>query len=146
MAGPVRTPPRFVPTLTTVVEPSSLLAPAPAEGNAVSSETPLAPPAESPLAFHSAAEEQAALMPDAMVSEADAFRFEEGLLHRVLQRIDLSLEARLTDTVSAAVQQQLDAMLPRLRDEIEGVLRELVVEALARELAENTGSTTGQRT
>ncbi|MEJ8850728.1 hypothetical protein [Variovorax rhizosphaerae] len=101
---------------------------------------------ESPLAFHSTSEEQAALMPAAMVSHADAFEFEEGLVQRVLERIDLNLEARLTDTVSAAVQQQLDAMLPRLRSEIESVLRELVVDALARELAENTGSTTGQRT
>jgi len=62
-------------------------------------------------------------------------------VHRVLQRIDLSLEERLSDTVSAAVQQQLDDMIPRLRDEIETVLRELVSEALARELSDNTGST-----
>jgi hypothetical protein len=72
---------------------------------------------------------------------ADAFQFEEQLVHRVLQRIDLSLEERLSDTVSAAVQQQLDDMMPRLRDEIEAVLRELVSEALARELSDNTGST-----
>ncbi|WP_345944658.1 hypothetical protein [Variovorax sp. dw_954] len=135
-----------MPTLTTVVEPSSLLSAVAADATPAAPEMPPARLPESPLAFHSASEERAALMPTAMVSDADAFRFEEGLLHRVLQRIDLSLEARLTDTVSAAVQQQLDAMLPRLRDEIEGVLRELVVEALARELAENTGSTTGQRT
>ncbi|RYE64324.1 MAG: hypothetical protein EOO79_09885 [Oxalobacteraceae bacterium] len=77
------------------------------------------------------------------LSDDDAFRFEEGLVHRVLQRVDLSLEARLTDAVSAAVQQQLDTMLPRLREEIETVLRGLVVEALAQELGENTGSATG---
>ena len=138
MASHTRTPPRFVPTLTTVVEPSSL-------PEAAQSLAPAADP-ESHLAFHSPAEEEAALMPTAMVSDAHAFQFEEGLLHRVLQRIDLSLEARLTDAVSAAVEQQLDVMLPRLRGEIESVLRELVVEALARELAENTGSTTGLRT
>ncbi|MEJ8853582.1 hypothetical protein WKW79_03330 [Variovorax robiniae] len=155
MAGPTRTPPRFVPTLTTVVEPSSLLESVPAEAvlavpampPASTAESPPAPAAESAMAFHSAAEEQAALRPTSVVVDDEAtFRFEEGLLHRVLQRIDLSLEARLTDTVSAAVQQQLDAMLPRLRAEIEGVLRELVVDALARELAENPGSTTGQST
>ena len=61
-------------------------------------------------------------------------------MHRVLQRVDLSLEERLTDAVSAAVQQQLDVMLPRLRSEIERVLRGLVVEALSRELSESTGS------
>jgi hypothetical protein len=80
---------------------------------------------------------QMALPPSA---EAVAFRLEEELLHRVLQRIDLSLEERLTDTVSAAVQQQLDVMLPRLRGEIEQVLRALVVEALSLELSESTGS------
>ena len=147
MAGNSRTPPRFVPTLTTVVEPSPLLPPAqvvaPVAKPEVTAAAEPAPVTESQLAFRSPAEERAALMPTAMVSEDEAFRFEEGLLHRVLQRIDLSLEARLTDAVSAAVQQQLDAMLPRLRAEIESVLRELVVEALARELAENTGSTTG---
>jgi len=41
----------------------------------------------------------------------------------------------------AAVQQQLDAMVPRLREEIEAVLRALVIEAMAAELSENTGST-----
>ena len=61
-------------------------------------------------------------------------------MHRVLQRIDLSLEERLSDAVSAAVQQQLDAMVPHLRNEIEGVLRSLVVEALSKELSDNTGS------
>lgn len=79
----------------------------------------------------------------AALTDADAFHIEEDLLHRVLQRIDLSLEERLTEAVSAAVQQQLDAMLPRLRGEIETVLRSLVVEALARELSENTGSAPG---
>jgi hypothetical protein len=142
MAGS-RIPPRFVPTLTTVVEPSSLQSPVPAETALAVPAMPPAQAIESPQAFHSAAEERAALLP---VSDDEAFRFEEGLLHRVLQRIDLSLEARLTDTVSAAVQQQLDAMMPRLRGEIESVLRELVVDALARELAENPGSMAGQRT
>ncbi len=74
------------------------------------------------------------------LSDADAFGLEEQLMHRVLQRIDLSLEERLSDAVSAAVQQQLDAMVPRLRSEIEGVLRSLVVEALSKELSDNTGS------
>ena len=55
------------------------------------------------------------------------FRPSKGsLMHRVLQRVDLSLEARLSDAVSAAVQQQLDAMVPHLAHEIETVLRTLV--------------------
>lgn len=75
------------------------------------------------------------------LSEADAFNLEEELLHRVLQRVDLSLEERLTDVISATVQQQLDAMVPRLRSQVETVLRQLVEEAMALELSENPGST-----
>ena len=81
------------------------------------------------------------MSPQARLSEADAFRLEEQLLHRVLQRVDLSLEERVSDAVSAAVQQHLDTMIPGLRTEIEAVLRALVSEALARELSENLGST-----
>ncbi|MBT2299912.1 hypothetical protein J7E70_05490 [Variovorax paradoxus] len=126
-----RTPPRFVPTLTTVLE----LPPEPAPGaEPVPAPEPVAPPAPEPS-------QAVALDPQALLSEADAFRLEEQLLHRVLQRIDLSLEERLSDAVSAAVQQQLDSMIPRLRGEIETVLRALVSDALAQELSDNTGST-----
>lgn len=139
-----RTPPRFVPTLTTVVElPPDL----PTSENMIDDlgfdalgvpASPL-PAVLPPLPSHdfSSPAGHTAMQ----VSEEDAFRLEEQLLHRVLQRVDLSLEERLTDTVSAAVQRQLDAMLPRLRSEIEGVLRALVIEALAQELSENPGST-----
>lgn len=129
MAGSLRTPPRFVPTLTTVVEePPARAAPALPEAlAAVPTDRPVQPVA------------QAALLPLAQ-TDWDAFHLEEQLLHRVMQRIDLSLEERLTDTVSAAVQQQLDSMLPQLRAEIEQVLRAVVVEALAQELSEDAGS------
>ncbi len=128
-----RTPPRFVPTLTTVLE----LPPEPAPGAEPVPELvpePVAPAVPAPA-------QAVALDPQALLSEAEAFRLEEQLLHRVLQRIDLSLEERLSDAVSAAVQQQLDAMIPRLRGEIETVLRALVSDALAQELSDNTGST-----
>ncbi len=128
MASNLRTPPRFVPTLTTVLE----LPPEPATVDAgsyalVSGDPP--PAVADTIAIH-----------PGQFSDADAFRLEEQLLHRVLQRVDLSLEERLSDVVSAAVQQQLDAMVPRLRHEIEAALRSLVVESLARELSDNTGS------
>lgn len=139
MTSPLRTPPRFVPTLTAVVEL--------AEPEQAPPEPPAATPAaESQVALSGPEEERAILAPMRAISDEDAFRFEEALVHRVLQRVDLSLEARLTDTVSAAVQQQLDSMLPRLREEIETVLRGLVVEALAQELSENTGENTGSAT
>lgn len=122
-----RTPPRFVPTLTTVLE-------VPAES------VPASQPVSEPVVAADPSQ-AVALGPQALLSEADAFRVEEHLLHRVLQRVDLSLEERLSDTVSAAVQQQLDSMIPRLRDEIETVLRELVSEALAQELSDTPGTT-----
>jgi phytoene dehydrogenase-like protein len=135
MAGPPRTPPRFVPTLTTVLE----LPPHPPPA---ADETPAPPEAEPSVPAPAVAPAEAvALSPQAQVSEIEAFRMEEQLLHRVLQRIDLSLEEQLSDAVSAAVQQHLDTMIPRLRDEIEVVLRTLVSEALARELSETPGST-----
>jgi hypothetical protein len=128
-----RTPPRFVPTLTTVLELPPEPAPT-AEPTPEPVPVPVAPAMPEPS-------QAVALDTQALLSEADAFRLEEQLLHRVLQRIDLSLEERLSDAVSAAVQQQLDAMIPRLRGEIEAVLRVLVSDALARELSDNTGST-----
>lgn len=130
-----RTPPRFVPTLTTVFEPSPETPPV-SPALIAPSDTPTAPPAT--VAEPSGA---VALSPEARISEAEAFRLEEQLLHRVLQRVDLSLEERVSDAVSAAVQHHLDTMIPGLRREIEAVLRELVSESLARELSENPGST-----
>ncbi|AMM26284.1 hypothetical protein [Variovorax sp. PAMC 28711] len=126
MASNLRVPPRFVPTLTAVLE----VPPEPVEEPAT--DDLAATPEPVPI-------DMVAIRPG-QLSDDDAFRLEEQLLHRVLQRIDLQLEERLSDTVSAAVQQQLDAMLPRLRGEIESVLRTLVIESLAQELSENTGS------
>lgn len=138
MDGPARVPPRFVPTLTAVVDP---LRPDEAPP-AVQQEAPPPPPAEPASAPVEAAAPAAAPASMVALDDADAFRLEEELLHRVLQRIDLSLEERLTEVVSAAVQRQLDAMVPQLRGEIEAVLRALVIEALARELPGNTESQT----
>jgi hypothetical protein len=146
-----RTPPRFVPTLTTVLElpaePVSAGEPAPEPAfeldgvTAAPAPAPALVPAPAPAPAPALDPAQAvALSRHAMLSEADVFQLEEQLVHRVLQRIDLSLEERLSDTVSAAVQQQLDSMIPILRGEIETVLRELVSEALAQELSDDTGS------
>lgn len=130
MASTLRTPPRFVPTLTTVLEMPAEPAAAEASHGASNAPTPQPDPASA-----------VALPPAAQFSQAEIVSLEEQLLHRVLQRVDLSLEERLSDTVSAAIQHQLDAMVPRLRNEIEAVLRALVIEAMAAELSENTGST-----
>eukprot|EP01036_Dinobryon_divergens_P009472 gene9472-12661_t len=117
MASNLRTPPRFVPTLTTVLE--------------IPAEPAVPEPQAAVQATQPDPESTMALPPAAQLSQAEIVSLEEQLLHRVLQRVDLSLEERLSDTVSAAVQHQLDAMVPRLRNEIEAVLRALVIEAMA---------------
>lgn len=125
MASSLRTPPRFVPTLTTVIEPVPEAVDAPASTAAV-------PPSIDPA--------QAVALGPVALSDADLFDVSEHLLYRVMQRVELSLEERLSDAVSAAVQVQLDAMVPQLRAEIEGVLRRLVAESLTAELSAYQGS------
>ncbi|MBU1359167.1 MAG: hypothetical protein KKC79_01375 [Gammaproteobacteria bacterium] len=134
MSVPPRQPPRFVPTLTTVLEPPDLSAP-PAEPGPMPASAPLPQKDATDNPFQAITPEQ-----QSQLNDASAFRLEEQLLHRVLQRVDLSLDQALSDTVAAAVQQQLDAMLPKLRSEIENVLRTLVSDALSRELSEEARS------
>lgn len=130
MVSTQRTPPRFVPTLTTVVEEAPQPAPVAEDAAPVEVVPATVEPSQA-----------VALSPEVRLSEASAFRLEEQLLHRVLQRVDLQMEDRLSDVVSAAVQHHLDTMIPGLRKEIEAVLRALVSESLSHELSENPGST-----
>ena len=60
---------------------------------------------------------------------------QEQLIHRVMQRIDLTLERRLREAVAATVLEQTRSLAPWLREEIEAVVRETVSEAFAEELA-----------
>ena len=126
-----RMPPRFVPTLTTVVESPASAQSVDEPVRRVDNHTSDSawPPLDRPSS------EQASPPGMTLLPRAEVVRLEEQLLHRVLQRIDLSLEPRLTDAMSAAVQQQLDVLVPLLRRELEEVLRVLVSEALARELS-----------
>jgi hypothetical protein len=97
---PPRQPPRFVPTLTEVVQ---------------SKPVPVAP-----------------ATPPGFISTE---HLEDQIIHRVMQRIDLSLERRLHDAVAAMVLQQTQSLVPRLREEIEFVVRQSVSDAVADELA-----------
>ncbi|MBC7435062.1 MAG: hypothetical protein H7332_03210 [Bdellovibrionales bacterium] len=97
MSGAPRTPPRFVPTLTEVVQ-NRELAPA--------------PPAVQPAVL------------------------QEQIIHRVMQRVDLSLERRLRESVATLVLEQTRSLGPMLREEIESVVRQSVSEAVAEELAQ----------
>lgn len=98
MNGTTRQPPRFVPTLTEVVQ---------------------------------ARQSQAV--------EAPAFQgLEEQIIHRVMQRVDLTLERRLRESVATLVLEQTRSLGPLLREEIESVVRQSVSEAVAAELAQRT--------
>ena len=135
MAGPQRTPPRFVPTLTAIVDsPASAQAQLP---DLMTANGLQASPAEPAVGL---AHEEPSSDP---VSE-QTFQPEEQLVHRVMQRVDLTLEQRLGDAVSVAVRQQIDVMLPRFREEIEQAVRLAIVDALAHEFSGNTGSVPSQ--
>ena len=60
---------------------------------------------------------------------------EEQLVHRIMQRVDLSLERRLREAIATTVLDQTRLLAPLLREEIELVVRESVSQALAEELS-----------
>ena len=114
MAVSPRTPPRFVPTLTEVVHADAVMSePAPVVDM-------LAPqPVSEPLS------------PDRSPGV-----LEEEIVHRVMQRVDVSLDHRLREAIAVVVQEQTRSVVPRLREEIEAVVRQSVYEAVADELAQ----------
>jgi len=59
---------------------------------------------------------------------------QEQLIHRVMQRVDVSLERRLREAIAATVLEQTRAIGPLLREEIEQVVRQTVSQAFAEEL------------
>ncbi|MDO9360458.1 MAG: hypothetical protein Q7T70_15890 [Polaromonas sp.] len=93
-------PPRFVPTLTEVVQPA-----APDAGGPSGSAAP------------------------------DAQFLQEQMIHRVMQRVDLTLDRLLRETVGRLVLEHTQALAPSLRDEIEIVVRQSVNQAFEQELA-----------
>ena len=123
---PPRNPPRFVPTLTEVV-PDTSAAPLP---------EPVVPPLQQPIALDPAPVPvptpvvEAVLPPQLAIPDG----FEELLVHRVMQRVDVGLDQRLRDAIATVVQEQTRSVLPRLREEIESVVRQVVYEAVADEL------------
>jgi len=60
---------------------------------------------------------------------------EEYMVHRVMQRVDVVLDKRLREAIATVVQEQTRSILPRLREEVESVVRQAVYEAVADELA-----------
>lgn len=98
MAG--RTPPRFVPTLTEVVQG----APKPGASDRLT---------------------------------------QEQLVHRIMQRIDLTLDRRLREAIGRVVLEQTRQLAPTLRAEIEAVVTATVSEVLSEELGPPGGPSRG---
>jgi hypothetical protein len=105
MAGVPRTPPRYVPTLTEVVQPAAAQ-----DGAATSLE-----------------------------------QLQEQVIHRVMQRVDLSLERRLREAIATLVLEQTRNLGPLLREEIELVVRQSVSDAVAQELVGRSGQSQGDQ-
>lgn len=59
---------------------------------------------------------------------------QEQLIHRVMQRVDVTLERRLREAIAATVLEQTRAIGPQLRQEIEAVVRQTVSQAFSEEL------------
>lgn len=154
-----RVPPRFVPTLTEVVKDSSVVGTeqvvpaktsehgsAPISSAALPSKAQrLAPSVATAPQPDTRAPSGIGIGPRAQVAPAATHSevarpilskdFEELLVHRVMQRVDVSLDIRLRGAIAAVVEEQTRSIVPRLREEIEAVVRQAVYEAVADELA-----------
>lgn len=150
---PPKGPPRFVPTLTDVVLVDAL----PLPTSAIPSASPVtaasavpasvAGVASNPQAASSSAPMVGAAAPAharpaasaATVRAASASALpagiEEYIVHRVMQRVDVVLDQRLREAIATVVQEQTRSMVPRLREEVESVVRHAVYEAVADELS-----------
>lgn len=65
-------------------------------------------------------------------------QLEDQIIYRVMQRVDLVLERRLREAVAQVILSQTQALGPRLREEIELVVRESVSQAVAQELPQRS--------
>lgn len=101
-----RSPPRFVPTLTEVVQAPAAAATAPAQPAPMAAPSAPAAPAIS----------------------------QEQIAQRVLQRLDLTLDRRVREAISTVVLEQTSALAPLLRERLEAVVRQAVAQAVAEEL------------
>lgn len=124
MSAPPRTPPRFVPTLTDVVQVSGALQFAGTK--AVPPQEAGAPEAPSCVPEPDGAAHGHRDLPEGL---------EEHIVHRVMQRVDLVLDQRLREAIAQVIAEQTRSMVPRLREEVESVVRHAVYEAVADELA-----------
>jgi hypothetical protein len=78
---------------------------------------------------------QASGHPDQVkITQPNENHLEDQIVHRVMQRVDLELERRLREAVAQVILTHTQSLGPRLREEIELVVRESVIQAVAQEL------------
>lgn len=75
------------------------------------------------------------VVPGTVAAPAAAALNEEQLVHRVMQRVDLTLDRRLREAIASVVLEHSRALAPALREQVEAVVTKAVSEALAEELA-----------
>jgi hypothetical protein len=135
VAVSAKVPPKFVPTLTEVVQlpGGKLSAPvrvpsvpplpsrAPTEGAELSEGVHTAPAALEPLPAD------------------DRVNLGDLLIHRVMQRVDEHLARDLRVAVAQLVVTHVQSLTPLLRDEIDRIVRSSVETALAKELSVSAG-------
>lgn len=130
-----RQPPRFVPTLTEVVEPA--VAPPirlPDSAQDVPDWVPVQPVSVAEAPPTPAPASVPAMTPDALRDQGLALA--QTLQLRVMERLDGVLEERLRYALADVVQLQTQALYQSIRQEVEGLVSAAVNEAVAQELAE----------
>ena len=70
---------------------------------------------------------------------------QQELVHRIMQRIDLTLDKRLREAIASVVLEHSRALAPALREEVEAVVGAIVAEALADELVTEARSADAPR-
>lgn len=108
-------PPRYLPTLTDVVPPTSRAYAPQFENN-----------------FKPSAGVNSGGSTNGFVQPV---RSDDQLVKRVMQQVDVLLERRLREALGRVILEQTEALAPKLRGEIEQVVRESVAQAVAQELA-----------
>lgn len=130
-----RQPPRFVPTLTEVVEPAVVpptRLPDPAQD--VPDRVPVQPVSVAEAPPTPASVSVPAMTPDALRDQGLALA--QTLQLRVMERLDGVLEERLRYALADVVQLQTQALYQSIRQEVEGLVSAAVNEAVAQELAD----------
>ena len=107
-------PPAYVPTLTEIV----------ATVPDVPVLTDIVPPAPG----------MAPAIEGVMVHAVDTTAMQALMVQRVLRHIDAMLERRLHEATEQLIREHVSALMPRLRDEIELVVRESVCQAFECEM------------